>query len=136
MVEGPPIVPDEQRSTASSGSFSNAALDLFQLYDEDLALDQHPGLNSDGSTDDLAANNMVEKEMREYEQIERSNSTNDDPLEWWKANEKKLPLHASVACGIYSIPAGSASVENNFSIAGLFCRKEGSVWILTNPKAC
>jgi hypothetical protein len=43
----------------------------------------------------------------------------NNPLEWWKGNEKQYPLLARVARKVLAIPATSASSERVFSAAGL-----------------
>lgn len=113
---------DEQRTIPASlgaqSSHSKAALDLFKLYDEEITQDEESDLSLGGSADTQAAANLISEEVEEYAQI-KINKMIDDPLEWWRDHKEKLPLHASVAREIFSIPAGSASVENNFSVAGL-----------------
>lgn len=43
----------------------------------------------------------------------------DNPLPFWKANQKQLPKLAKIARKIHSIPATTASVEREFSASGL-----------------
>ena len=43
----------------------------------------------------------------------------DNPLVFWKANQKNLPLLSKLARMIHCIPATTASVEREFSTGGL-----------------
>ena len=55
----------------------------------------------------------------------------DNPLVFWKANQKALPLLAKLARTIHCIPATTASVEREFSGGGLVVTERRSS---INPK--
>ncbi|CAF1258776.1 unnamed protein product [Rotaria magnacalcarata] len=50
----------------------------------------------------------------------------DNPLVFWKANQKNLPLLSKLARMIHCIPATTASVEREFSGSGLFISERRS----------
>ncbi|CAF3372643.1 unnamed protein product [Rotaria sp. Silwood2] len=47
------------------------------------------------------------------------NKNNENPLPWWNEHKSKLPKLSILARRLFSIPATSASVERQFSSAGL-----------------
>ena len=52
----------------------------------------------------------------------------NNPLLFWKENQKNLPLMAKLARTIHSIPATTASVEREFSASGLvMCERRSSL---------
>jgi len=60
----------------------------------------------------------VEDEYKAYDLVPQIQS-HDDPLKWWKENEKFFPRIASMAREYLAVPASSASVERFFSSVGL-----------------
>lgn len=62
----------------------------------------------------------TEDEVETYLSMQIENETiGDNPLPFWKANQKKLPKLAKIARKIHSIPATTACVEREFSASGL-----------------
>ena len=69
-----------------------------------------------GRTDMLRPENKVRKEMERYESFSFPRKVNI--LEWWKAHEGVLPLLASLAKRVLTIPSSSAKSERVFSSGG------------------
>lgn len=57
----------------------------------------------------------AEEEVRAYQSEE---SQLEDPLQWWKLNQKRFPRLAWLARDYLAVPASSATVERIFSRAG------------------
>ena len=64
----------------------------------------------------LRPENKVRKEMERYESFSFPGKVNI--LEWWKAHEGVLPLLASLAKRVLTIPSSSAKSERVFSSGG------------------
>ena len=62
----------------------------------------------------------LKTEIRMYQNMDHIKKTysGDDVLNWWKANEEKLPLLAGLARSILGVPVTSAPSERLFSTAG------------------
>ena len=96
--------------------------DLFSRFEED-----HPLNNSfikydpcSSESDEYDFDVKQSDELDRYLTMEIDKSTvSNDPLEFWRLQAESFPLLAQYAKHIHSIPATSASVERQFSAAGL-----------------
>ncbi|CAF2710518.1 unnamed protein product [Rotaria sp. Silwood2] len=80
------------------------------------------GEESEGSEEDIAISSRSTKsdELDRYLNFEIDRSKlQSDPLPFWKEHQDKFPCLSRYARSIHSIPATSASVERQFSGAGL-----------------
>ena len=68
-------------------------------------------------TEERSTKCPVQKEMSKYEIFSLAPS-NVDVLKWWKTHENSLPILASVAKIVLTIPSSSAKSERVFSSAG------------------
>jgi len=69
--------------------------------------------------------------LKTYFDLPRLNTSKIDVLEWWKAQQRYLPLLAECARKYHCIPASSAPSERLFSASGnLVSQKRSSL----NPK--
>ena len=64
-----------------------------------------------------AATASDDKEFQDYQLAPRI-SADDDPLEWWKANQTRLPTLFPMAKSFLGCPATTAELERVFSKAG------------------
>ncbi|CAF4188990.1 unnamed protein product [Rotaria sp. Silwood2] len=75
--------------------------------------------------DESFRNNSINKTADEVTQylllVQKlnENKNNENPLPWWNEHKSKLPKLSILARRLFSIPATSASVERQFSSAGL-----------------
>ena len=77
-----------------------------------------------GSSDYEAGEAAVDRELRIYKALPnletrtRQPDMTQNPLPWWKNNEKKLPILSRLARKYLAIPSASAAVERLFSYTG------------------
>lgn len=92
--------------------------DLFSRF-ESSNFNRQENEESDDDTENVSHGKMVD-ELDRYLNLELDRSKlQSDPLPFWKENQYKFPLLSQYARSIHSIPATSASVEREFSGAGL-----------------
>ena len=65
------------------------------------------------------SSSMTGREELEAYRIKTFRTANDNPLEFWKANQKEFPNISRVAKEIFAAQASSAQSERDFSKAGL-----------------
>lgn len=110
--------------SAPSTNTKEKTFNLFQLYDDELEI--QPDHTCSGGSDLInlpeseAAEKLIHQELQEYGKLDAKGVLDDEILNWWRDHSKELPLLSHLSRSIFSIPAGSASVESNFSVAGLF----------------
>ena len=56
--------------------------------------------------------------MEHFNSISTRLSEDEDPINFWVANESTYPILSNVCVDLLSIPASSAPVERTFSTAG------------------
>ncbi|CAF0849633.1 unnamed protein product [Rotaria sordida] len=96
---------------------------LFEQFTYDNTFDfpeQHD--DDDGEPSANYFNNRTADEVTQYMCLVgkvNKNKDNENPLPWWFEHKSKLPKLSLLARRLFSIPATSASVERQFSSAGL-----------------
>ncbi|CAF3725917.1 unnamed protein product [Rotaria sp. Silwood1] len=100
--------------------------DLFSRFESNNFAD---GEESEESEEDTAISSRNKKsdELDRYLNFEIDRSKlQSDPLPFWKEHQDKFPCLSRYARSIHSIPATSASVERQFSAAGLIISERRS----------
>jgi DNA-directed RNA polymerase subunit M/transcription elongation factor TFIIS len=64
-------------------------------------------------------NESLESPEMELEKYINSSYGNEEPIKFWKENEKKFPRLSILANKLFSVPATNLSSERNFNFAGL-----------------
>ena len=96
--------------------------DLFSRFEDDHPLNnsflQHDASGSESDEYDFDIKQSDELDRYLIMDIDKSSLSND-PLHFWRSQTESLPLLSKFSKHIHSIPATSASVERQFSAAGL-----------------
>ncbi|XP_051800523.1 E3 SUMO-protein ligase ZBED1-like [Acanthochromis polyacanthus] len=100
------------------GSGRKSALETLLQSDTDSLSE-----NEDGESEEDRKIQVVINEVRLYFG-EASLPKNEDPLEWWSANEGRFPTMSKLAKSFLCIPATSTPSERIFSAAGNICSQK------------
>lgn len=111
---------DEPALPSQHATKTNNTFDLFQLYDDEFEVTADgENINLENCSESDVIKRLISNELREYTYLEVKAISDEDLLSWWRQHAQELPLLSTLAKSIFAIPAGSASVESNFSTAGL-----------------
>ncbi|CAF3061091.1 unnamed protein product [Rotaria sp. Silwood2] len=96
--------------------------ELFEQFTYDNTFDVSEECDDDDESFRNDSINKTADEVTQYlllVQKLNENKNNENPLPWWNEHKSKLPKLSILARRLFSIPATSASVERQFSSAGL-----------------